>query len=121
MCGLHPAGFCKSGARMGSAFSGRLSGLERRPIKSCSAFRSKFQRPALPVTGSVLPRTLTTICSGAANEARENGMAAAKKKKADKGKMWQGRFQGGMASSMERLSVSLDFDRKLFREDIAGS
>jgi argininosuccinate lyase len=48
-------------------------------------------------------------------------MAAAKKKKADKGKMWQGRFQGGMASSMERLSVSLDFDRKLFREDIAGS
>ena len=36
-------------------------------------------------------------------------------------KLWQGRFQGGMASSMERLSVSLPFDRKLFREDIEGS
>src|SRR5688572_22206077 len=36
-------------------------------------------------------------------------------------KLWQGRFQGGMASSMERLSVSLGFDRKLYREDIEGS
>ena len=43
----------------------------------------------------------------------------AKGKGADK--MWQGRFQGGMASSMERLSLSLHFDRKLFREDIEGS
>jgi argininosuccinate lyase len=38
-----------------------------------------------------------------------------------KGTLWQGRFQGGMASSMERLSLSLHFDRKLFREDIEGS
>jgi argininosuccinate lyase len=36
-------------------------------------------------------------------------------------KLWQGRFAGGMASSMEKLSVSLSFDRKLFREDIEGS
>jgi argininosuccinate lyase len=43
------------------------------------------------------------------------------KKKAGKAKMWDGRFQEGMASSMERLSISLSFDRKLFREDIAGS
>ncbi len=35
--------------------------------------------------------------------------------------MWGGRFSGGMASSMERLSVSLGFDSKLFREDIEGS
>ncbi len=35
--------------------------------------------------------------------------------------MWAGRFSQGMASSMERLSVSLHFDRKLYREDIAGS
>jgi len=37
------------------------------------------------------------------------------------GQLWQGRFQGSMASSMERLSISLSFDRKLFREDIEGS
>lgn len=43
----------------------------------------------------------------------------AKGKAADK--LWQGRFEGGMASSMERLSISLAFDRKLFREDIEGS
>jgi argininosuccinate lyase len=50
-------------------------------------------------------------------------MAAKGKGKAGKAgdKLWQGRFQGGMASSMERLSVSLSFDRKLFREDIEGS
>lgn len=36
-------------------------------------------------------------------------------------KLWQGRFREGMASSMERLSLSLHFDRKLFREDIEGS
>jgi len=35
--------------------------------------------------------------------------------------MWGGRFSTSMASSMERLSVSLDFDSKLFREDIEGS
>ena len=34
---------------------------------------------------------------------------------------WQGRFKGSMASSMEKLSISLSFDRKLFREDIEGS
>lgn len=35
--------------------------------------------------------------------------------------MWAGRFSGGMSPAMERLSVSLHFDRKLYREDIAGS
>lgn len=36
-------------------------------------------------------------------------------------KLWQGRFEGAMASSMEKLSISLAFDQKLFREDIEGS
>ncbi len=35
--------------------------------------------------------------------------------------MWQGRFSENMSSSMERLSISLHFDKKLFREDIEGS
>lgn len=36
-------------------------------------------------------------------------------------KLWQGRFNLGMASSMEALSFSLHFDEKLYREDIEGS
>ena len=35
--------------------------------------------------------------------------------------MWAGRFSQAMSPSMEKLSVSLPFDRKLFREDIEGS
>jgi argininosuccinate lyase len=35
--------------------------------------------------------------------------------------LWAGRFQGGMATSMEKLSISLPVDRKLFREDLEGS
>src|SRR5690554_6253210 len=35
--------------------------------------------------------------------------------------MWAGRFSQTMSPSMEMLSVSLPFDRKLFREDIEGS
>jgi argininosuccinate lyase len=37
------------------------------------------------------------------------------------GKMWDGRFQSGMAASMVDLSFSLHFDRKLLVEDVAGS
>src|SRR6185295_15317386 len=48
-------------------------------------------------------------------------MAAKRKTAPGGGKLWQGRFQGNMADSMERLSVSLPFDRRLFREDIEGS
>jgi argininosuccinate lyase len=51
-----------------------------------------------------------------AKSAKSDGL-----KKGAPSKLWQGRFQGSMAGSMERLSISLSFDRKLFREDIAGS
>src|SRR3954470_1827459 len=47
--------------------------------------------------------------------------AAKGKSKEKPGKLWQGRFAGSMASSMEKLSISLSFDRLLFREDIEGS
>ncbi len=48
---------------------------------------------------------------------------SSKKKVTKKGVqgLWSGRFSGGMASSMEKLSVSLFVDSKLFREDIEGS
>jgi argininosuccinate lyase len=35
--------------------------------------------------------------------------------------MWGGRFAGGPAEIMEAINASIDFDRKLAREDIAGS
>lgn len=35
--------------------------------------------------------------------------------------MWGGRFHGGPAAVMEQLNASIDFDKKLYRQDIAGS
>jgi argininosuccinate lyase len=36
-------------------------------------------------------------------------------------KMWGGRFEGGPASIMEVITPSIDFDKRLAVEDIAGS
>ena len=36
-------------------------------------------------------------------------------------KMWGGRFEGGPASIMEVITPSIDFDKRMAREDIAGS
>jgi argininosuccinate lyase len=35
--------------------------------------------------------------------------------------MWGGRFEGGPAEAMERINASIDFDRRLFAQDIAAS
>jgi len=35
--------------------------------------------------------------------------------------MWGGRFAGGPAALMEEINASIDFDKRLAREDIAGS
>ena len=35
--------------------------------------------------------------------------------------MWGGRFSEGPAAIMEEINASIDFDRKLYRQDIAGS
>jgi argininosuccinate lyase len=35
--------------------------------------------------------------------------------------MWGGRFAGGSAEVMRRINVSIDFDKRLYAEDIAGS
>ena len=40
---------------------------------------------------------------------------------ADRGQLWQGRFDGGPAEALQALNDSLRFDRRMFREDIAGS
>jgi argininosuccinate lyase len=35
--------------------------------------------------------------------------------------LWGGRFAGGPAEIMERINASIDFDKRLYAEDIAGS
>ena len=35
--------------------------------------------------------------------------------------LWHGRFEGGPADALRALNDSLPFDRRMFREDIAGS
>ena len=36
-------------------------------------------------------------------------------------KMWGGRFQSGPDAIMEEINASIGFDKRLFRQDIAGS
>src|SRR5665213_108849 len=38
-----------------------------------------------------------------------------------KNRMWGGRFAEGPDAVMEEINASIDFDRELFRQDIAGS
>ncbi|MHB0875923.1 MAG: argininosuccinate lyase [Anaerolineae bacterium] len=37
------------------------------------------------------------------------------------GKLWGGRFEGGVDALMERFNASFPFDRRMYREDIEGS
>ncbi|MEX0645821.1 MAG: lyase family protein, partial [Parvularculaceae bacterium] len=43
------------------------------------------------------------------------------KTKDGKNKMWGGRFAAGPAAVMEAINVSIDVDKRLWREDIVGS
>ena len=36
-------------------------------------------------------------------------------------KMWGGRFERGPASIMEEINASIDFDKRLAEQDLAGS
>ena len=35
--------------------------------------------------------------------------------------LWGGRFEGGVSDIMEKINASIDFDKKLYRQDIQGS
>ncbi|HSZ74701.1 MAG TPA: argininosuccinate lyase, partial [Rhizomicrobium sp.] len=39
----------------------------------------------------------------------------------DANKMWGGRFERGPAAIMEEINASIDFDKRLAAEDLAGS
>jgi argininosuccinate lyase len=36
-------------------------------------------------------------------------------------KLWSGRFKAGMSKSAEKFTSSIDFDKRLYKEDVAGS
>jgi len=36
-------------------------------------------------------------------------------------KLWSGRFKEGMSKSVEKFTSSIDFDKRLFKEDVVGS
>jgi len=38
-----------------------------------------------------------------------------------RGQLWHGRFEGGPSEALQQLNDSLPFDRRMYREDIAGS
>ncbi len=38
-----------------------------------------------------------------------------------RGELWHGRFEGGPSEALQALNDSLPFDRRMYREDIAGS
>jgi len=40
---------------------------------------------------------------------------------ASRGELWHGRFEGGPSEALQHLNDSLPFDRRMYREDIAGS
>ena len=35
--------------------------------------------------------------------------------------LWHGRFEGGSNEALQALNDSLPFDRRMFRDDVAGS
>ncbi|MDW3218793.1 MAG: argininosuccinate lyase [Acidimicrobiales bacterium] len=39
----------------------------------------------------------------------------------ERGQLWHGRFEGGPSEALQALNDSLPFDRRMFREDVAGS
>jgi len=49
----------------------------------------------------------------------DNPQSAAAASAADR--MWGGRFAGGPAEIMQRINASIDIDRRMWRQDIAGS
>lgn len=68
-----------------------------------------------------IPASRPSARAAAAGGKGTKGARGAKDAAGKVSAMWAGRFSQAMSPSMERLSVSLTFDKKLYREDIEGS
>src|SRR5690606_8166307 len=71
--------------------------------------------------GSIFPVPWSPSRSGDVND--PNGSAGASGAQGDVQQhgLWGGRFSGGLAPEMAALNLSLDVDRRLWREDLRGS
>ena len=65
--------------------------------------------------GQIFFTTALLLC-----ETMEKSMTD-KTQNSDANALWGGRFDGGPAAIMEQINASIDFDKKLYRQDIAGS
>ncbi|HEX2611964.1 MAG TPA: hypothetical protein VHO02_00020, partial [Fibrobacteria bacterium] len=77
--------------------------------------RKISQKPAsksIPKRSATKAKTAKVAPKSAKSSSGKSGKVSA---------MWAGRFSAAMSPVMEKLSVSLHFDKKLFREDIEGS
>ena len=62
-----------------------------------------------------------SVASGAAQATAAKARQEATRVAAESATLWHGRFDGDPAGALRALNDSLPFDRRLFREDIAGS
>src|SRR5439155_23725320 len=101
--------------------SARVAGLPAVSVNATSGAgcggASGINSPALNSSGPAAKAAVTANRSATATVPKEA------KPKADPGAntMWGGRFAGGSAAIMRRINASIDFDKRLYAEDIAGS
>src|SRR5437764_5772773 len=97
--------------------SARATQLPLRSVKETSGAgcggKAGINSPGLTVSGSAATAAI------AAN--RNVSATVPKDVKNRPNPMWGGRFAGGPAAIMRRINASIDFDKRLYAEDIAGS
>src|SRR5207344_3199871 len=105
--------------------SARLAGFPSASVKpACGAGCGGF-------AGINSPGLIFSSAAAAAAESTKRSMSTAVPNHADApanpqadppaNPMWGGRFAGGPAAIMRRINASVDFDKRLYAEDIAGS
>src|SRR4051812_13268527 len=69
----------------------------------------------------VFSSSAATAIEDTSRSARRAVAHRAQKAESQANKLWGGRFESGPAAIMRRINASIDFDKRLYAEDIAGS
>src|SRR5712671_727727 len=97
--------------------SARLAGLPSASVKPVSGAGcgglAGINSPSLIFSGSA--------AAAAESASRSATATLANRAKPQPNPNWGGRFDGGPAAIMRRINASIDFDKRLYAEDIAGS
>jgi argininosuccinate lyase len=101
--------------------SNNKKNVSAKTAKTAAKASMKSPRKAIPAVKRSVTATSAAKSPAGRGGSKGKGRVAAGKEHGRVAAMWAGRFSQGMSPSMEALSVSLPFDRKLFREDIEGS